>query len=453
MKKRIYALLATIITTTFLSCGGGKNYREVMKQPDLLFLKKQYKKAASILKPYAQKRDKDQLLYMMEAGYLFHVAGDYKLSNIILTKAANIAKVTPISISKQVASLLTNQRATNYRGEDFEKVLIRMFSGINYLMLKNYDAARVEFKSVNNELAKIKVEGKARYRQNLMAKYMTAIAFETVAMQEKDEEDLEFALIELRQILKLKGNLGMARTDLSRLERMMDSPNKWNQDQGELVLIYQSGQTAIKASRGGLLQSGDMKAKINVSLSGLTLKQGVTIAAIMIAIGKAENPIPKFIKRSNLAQFVRVKVAGKTLRSIMLESIENTAVKTLKDDYKMLSAKLAASIVTKAAVSIAAGIAAKQIAKKMGAGAFSGLIGTVAGAGTGAALFSQMKPDLRCWHFLPANLQLVKAFLPPGEHIMTLEYVGRGGRILLTENYKINIENGKKYFFNVRTLN
>ncbi len=453
MKKRRNALLATIITVTVLSCGGGQNYRQVMKQPDLLFLKKQYNKAASILKPYAQKQDKNQLLYMMEAGYLFHVAGDYKLSNIILTKAANIAKVTPISISKQVASLLTNQRATNYRGEDFEKVLIRMFSGINYLMLKNYDAARVEFKSVNNELAKIKVEGQARYRQNLMAKYMTAIAFETVAMEQKDDEDLEFALIELRQILKLRGGLGMAQADLARLERMMDNPNKWNQSQGELVLIYQSGQTAIKASRGGLLQSGDMKAKINLSLGRLTLQQGVSIAAIMVAISKAENPIPKFVKRSNLAQYVRVRIAGRTLRSIMLESVENTAVKTLKDDYKMLSAKVAASIVTKAAVSIAAGIAAKQVAKKMGAGAFSGLIGTIAGAGTGAALFSQMKPDLRCWHFLPANLQLVKTFLPPGEHIMALEYVGRGGRVLLRENYKINIEKGKKFFFNVRTLN
>ncbi len=453
MKKRINVIAAIVITVTVLSCGGGKNYRQVMKQPDLLFLKKQYKKAAAILKPYAQKQDKDQLLYMMEAGYLFHVAGDYKLSNTILSKAAHIAKVTPISISKQVASLLTNQRATNYRGEDFEKVLIRMFSGINYLMLKDYDAARVEFKSVNNELAKIKVEGKSRYRQNLMAKYMTAIAFETVALEQKDEEDLEFALVELRQILKIRGGLGMARADLNRLERMMENPNKWDQDQGELVLIYQSGQTAIKASRGGLLQSADMKAKINVSLRGLTLKQGVSIAAIMVAISKAENPIPKFLKRSNLAQYVRVKVAGRTLRSTQLESIENTAVKTLKDDYKMLSAKLAVSIVTKAAVSIAAGIAAKQVAKRMGAGAFSGLIGTVAGAGTGAALFSTIKPDLRCWHFLPANLQLVKTFLPPGEHIMALEYVGRGGRILLRENYKIKIEKGKKYFFNVRTLN
>ena len=173
----------------------------------------------------------------------------------------------------------------------------------------------------------------------------------------------------------------------------------------------------------------------------------------MIAMNNAENPIPKFEKRSNLASHVQMVIKGRTYRTQMMENIEDTAVRNMEDDYTMLKLKVAASIVTKAAVSIAAGIAAKEIAKKMGAGGFSSLIGQVAGAGTGAALFSTMKPDLRCWHTLPANLQVKRVILEPGTHDMELQYVGRGGQVLLSNNYKITIEKGKKTFFTARSLN
>jgi hypothetical protein len=52
------------------------------------------------------KKDKDQLLYMMEAGYIFHGAKEYETSNSILLEAAKIAKVKPVSISQQVGASL-----------------------------------------------------------------------------------------------------------------------------------------------------------------------------------------------------------------------------------------------------------------------------------------------------------------------------------------------------------
>ena len=48
--------------------------------------------------------------------------------------AAKIAQVIPISVSQEAAALLADQTMTNYRGEDFEKVLIHMFLGINFLI-------------------------------------------------------------------------------------------------------------------------------------------------------------------------------------------------------------------------------------------------------------------------------------------------------------------------------
>ena len=265
MKKSIVLTAAISLMVAFASCGSGLNYREVMKLPEQKFYAGQYKEAADMLKPYAAKEDKDQLLYLMEAGYMFHIAGDYKTSNFILNKAAVIAKLVPVSVSQQVATLLTNQTAANYRGEDFEKVLIKLYAGINFLMMKDYEKARVEFKGVTNELAAIMVEGKPKYKQNIFAKYLTAIAFECYADLDKTASDLQYAQVEYRQIQKLIPQFTNIGDDLGRIDSRLDSADPWNQDKGELVMLFQSGKSAIKQSRGKLLE-GDMKANIEVSL-------------------------------------------------------------------------------------------------------------------------------------------------------------------------------------------
>ena len=85
-------------------------------------------------------------------------------------------------------------------------------------------------------------------------------------------------------------------------------------------------------------------------------------------------------------------------------------------------------------------------------GPWAGLAGALVGAGTGAALISQIKPDLRCWHSLPANLQMGRMYLPPGEHLLTINLIDRSGGVVNTVERKVTIESGKRNFFNLRTL-
>ena len=187
---------------------------------------------------------------------------------------------------------------------------------------------------------------------------------------------------------------------------------------------------------------------IHVSLRAMPLKAGVTTAAILLMMKKAEVPIPKFVKRSNETKQIQLTIKGRKYKTVMMESIERTAIKNLKDNYGKLKKKMVASILTKAAVSIIAGIAAKQAAKAAGAGAFSGLIGMVVGGGTGAALFSSMGPDLRCWHTLPANLQIKRIFLRPGKYKVKLDFLGTQR----SKEVEVEIKKGEKTFLNERTL-
>jgi uncharacterized protein len=447
MKKLIAATASLSLVILIIACA--KDYRSVISAPEEKFYRGQEYDAAKMLLPYINKAGKDQLLFMMEAGYLLHMAGKYEDSNKVFLQAAKIAQVVPISVSREVGALLSNQTVTNYRGEDFEKVLVHMYLGINYLMLKNYEDAAVEFKAVNNELNKIKTEnGKARYKQNIMAKYLTAIAHELRAGVTGSEDDQEYAEVEYKQILQLKPDLQMARSDLMQVQTSKNS------NLGELVVIFQAGRTPIKVSRGKLLEDPGMNMAVGTALSTQSLAAGVTVGAIMTTIGVAENPIPKFKIRTNKTKCLRVYVLGQQATTEMLENIEYTALKNMDDDYGRLRGKVAASIVIKAIVSIAAGIAAEETTRKLSKGntGLSSLVGLMVGAGTGTALFATIRPDLRCWHTLPANLQLARMRLAPGKYTATVQYIGYNGAVQNAKQLNFEVKKKEKYFINIRTV-
>ncbi len=466
MKRGIQTVWVIVLFIFATGCAG--NYVQMMKDSEATFYAGKYKDAARKLLPHVNKSGKDQLVFMMESGLMLHAAGDFKNSNQVLLEAAKLSERIATSVSKQAASLLLNETVTNYKGEDFERVLIHMYLGINFLMMKDADSARVEFKKVNDLLRDINVTSGKQYKQNLMAKYLTAIAFELSADKDKDFHDREFAYVEYKQIYQLDPRLALVYRDLQRLSRQLNDQEdygKWiaqfgkkdyiPEDAGELVMIFQAGKGAIKVSRGSVMSDQAMAQGIRLSLNGMTLQQGVTIAGVMAILKLAENPIPRFKKRSNRVDYLVININGKDLdRTYMLEDIETTAVKNLEDDYGRLYMKVAAGIVIKAAAAVAAGIAAKKAAeqfKKMGG--YAGLIGTVVGGGVGVGLASQIKPDLRCWHTLPANLQLGRIFLRPGVYTVLIKFFNnQGQQVIEPVKSTVEIKKGEKTFYNYRTL-
>jgi hypothetical protein len=62
-----------------------------------------------------------------------------------------------------------------------------------------------------------------------------------------------------------------------------------------------------------------------------------------------------------------------------------------------------------------------------------------------------MKPDLRCWHTLPANFQLARMTLNPGTQKVNFTLVGNNGVVERIEQ-TVEIKKGQKTLINVRTL-
>jgi uncharacterized protein len=471
-KRYIRKISAFIIIFTVFIAGCTADYTKQIAGAEKLFYLGKYLEAARMLLPYVNKENEDQLIFMLEAGLMLHSGGDFKKSNDVLLPAGKIADKIATRVSQEAAALLLNDTVTNYKGEDFEVVLLHYYLGLNFMMLGNPDEARVEFNKIDTLLRSMKETGASAYKQNLMAKYLYGIAYESSAVVMKDDNDYNDAYVEYKQVNEKIPTFDDVKVDLLRMAKKIgdtEDYNKWKAkfgaldsripaNAGEFILFYQSGQGVVKASRGKLIGNGSeprMNIAVNSSIQGLSLAQGVTTAGIIAALALAENPIPKFVKRSNKVTKLAVSAKGvDRTTTFMLEDVENTAVKNLDEKYGTMFAKAAAGIVTKAVVAVTAGVVARQAAKKIGGsvGTFSGLIGAATGAAAGAGLGANIKPDLRCWHTLPANYQIRRLFLKPGDYDMNIEFLAADGSVVETRTEKVSIAAGKKTLLNYRTL-
>ncbi len=76
------------------------------------------------------------MLYYLDLGMLHHYAGNYAKSNEFLQKAEYaIEELFTASVSKIATSLLLNDNALDYSGEDYEDIYLNIFKALNFIAL------------------------------------------------------------------------------------------------------------------------------------------------------------------------------------------------------------------------------------------------------------------------------------------------------------------------------
>ena len=132
-----------------------------------------YEKALSSLKKSGlSKQSKNRLLYHLEAGLLYHLAGEYEQSNHFLENAEWISdELYTKSITGEAASLVTSDMMLPYRGEYYEYLFTNYYKLLNYLYLGNLEDALVEVRRINHKLSIFK-------REDAFMHYITAILYE-----------------------------------------------------------------------------------------------------------------------------------------------------------------------------------------------------------------------------------------------------------------------------------
>lgn len=323
----------------------------------------------------------NQLLYMLEYGTALQAAGDYKKSNQYFLKADELSDVKDyFSLSRQMGSVLLNQGMVQYPGEDYEKVFINAMVAINFLGMGDFDNAMTQVRRLNEKLYKYRFEAKKNYEQNPFAFYLAGLLRE-------EEKDWDNAYIEYQGAYKNNPNIEYLRKDLVRIaykaRREEDlkkwqkqfgiKEDKWDKEDGEIVLILQQGWVAFKRPNPSFAR-----------VPKLYHVDSLTKAAEMDAVSEKGK---KYSEKTQL-----------------ITSLFETADKTLDEQYAALVAKRIAGIVAKEVV-------ADQIRQKNEA----------LGALAQIAMHVSDQADLRYWATLPETLQIARLRVPKGEYTVNVQ--------------------------------
>ena len=345
-------------------------------------------KAVDLLKPMAEKEGDDQLIYLLDYATALQLAGRYQDSARAFGIAEKIADIKDYkSLSRMASSLLLSEGMLQYKGDDYEKVLINGVNAVNYLELGQLDDALVEVRKLNNMLYKFKYEAKRPYEQNPYAFYLSAIIWEA-------DHKWDDAYISYKSAYEVAPNYTPLHQDLIRAAIRADreddladwkkkfpevqiKPEWRDKTMGEIILVYQQGWGPRKQPRPGS--------------------------------PKFPHLVPTYTN-TRWAKLIVEDAGEESTQSKQIFSVQDVAIKTLDDDFARLVASRVAGTVTKAVV-------ADQIAQR------NQLLGFV----TFMALNAADQADLRQWSTLPQSFQIARLPIKAGHYKVSARGIGVSG--------------------------
>jgi len=145
----IFIFVTIIISIFFTACSP----KQEMIHADLLVAQGNYKKAAEFTESQLDKDDiyaKNNLLWSLESGSAHFFAHDNNKSIIMFDKSEKIIKhfneqIFTQDIFQTVLSTLLNDTTLPYIGIQYDGIMANTYKALNYMVLHNKNAARVEF--------------------------------------------------------------------------------------------------------------------------------------------------------------------------------------------------------------------------------------------------------------------------------------------------------------------
>lgn len=381
------------------------------------------------LEPLAEKEGDDQLVYLLDYGTALQQAGQFKESTKALNRAEKIADIQDYhSLSKIASSLILSEEMVQYKGDDYEKVLINALNAINYLQMGDLDEALVEVRRLNQKLLKFKIEAKRDYEQNPFAFYLAALIYE--AGQKWDDAYISYksAFEVAPGYLPLHEDLVRAAIRAQRPEDVekwrkqfpeVQIKNEWkDRGVGEIVLVFLQGWGPRKQPR-----PENQRFPHLVPVPSYVQRARITARTVSsdggVSTGKGEN----FGKGDAVSN--------------KIFSVQDVAIKTLNDDYARLIATRVGGVVVKAVV-------ADQIAQK------NKLLGQIAWI----ALNATDRADLRQWSTLPESFQIARLPVKAGKYSVSVTGMDGSGNPASEQlpEREVAVQAGRKAFLVWRSV-
>lgn len=333
-------------------------------------------------------RDRGQ--YLLNTGLLKSITGDFEGANRDLQDAKNILNaLQATSVSENLGAAVVNETLRSYDGSASERVLLHVLLSINYLMLDNLDAARVEVLQADVVMKELAREDKP-IGQLASAHYIAGLIYELGG--ELDDAMISYRkaanIMALRNmsppsalkksLLSLSQRLGLDQENIKYREQFVPQFTPADKasagDNAEIIVIYWDG--VVTSKRGN-----------TVSVWAPSLNQAVSLA------------LPYYPSSDYVENSFDLNIAGQYHRTETIEDIEALLREDLDDEAAAIHAMTLARMVSK-----------YQLVK--GADDQDNLLGLFMNVFT---ILSETA-DTRSWNMLPSTLQLARFSVPAGEY-------------------------------------
>lgn len=326
----------------------------------------------------------DQLIYLFDRGTVRHTAADYERSIkdfLLADKLSEIKDYT--NLATEVATIITNDRITQYKGEEFEHVLVSAYLAMNFALLGKRDDAIVECRRVNRKLEMLREQGKRNYDLNAFAQYLSGVMYES-------DGNWNSAYVDYKRAYRINPKLDLIRKDLvlgALATGNSADLEKWKREFG--ITDQQIREELQEKRKQGsvvlMFQNGFAPEKVNSQIW---------------------HELPEYRQRWNRHRAAVLYLNGERVaRSELLYDVEKVAIANLQQKYATYILKRAAGVVVREVVG-------NEIDKRTNNSGLGTLVKI--------AMTAASQPDLRSWLTLPANFQIARAEVRPGKYKATV---------------------------------
>lgn len=362
-------------------------------------------------------REKDNVLYCLDAGMLAHYAQNWPDSQKLLGEAERgIEAAFTKSVTQEVSTYLVNDITREYGGEDYEDIYLNVFNALNYYQAGSVEDALVEVRRIDNKLKYLSV----KYGNAITSAQKAALEKNSGVPYDPDAAKTNFTSSALARYMGMLFYRGEGKRDDARIDRDGVRLAFANQPQ-----VY---QFPIPSSLDSELDVPAGKARLNVvSFSGFGPVKTETTSRIALGDSNwVKIALPVITSRPSMVARTEVVLdSGETFALEKIEDLSAVAAETFKQRAALIYFKTIIRSITKTAASMAMDEQSDDAGS-----AEAALLLSVLSLSTQIYAEASEQADLRIARYIPGSAYVGGINLAPGVYSYTVNYYNSSNQII-----------------------